>query len=169
MATATASWPCPACAELLPSQMDACPHCQLPGPWVDLLLAQGFAVRQFHFWHVCGAIDKPQFKALVKASREEQDAMLQAAQAGYEAPADTGLPSPSACWNCQYPTFPAAKRCPSCRVSVTGAEVRLIRYQTYLSRQVRDHAKAGRLATEAAETFLDELEKSLAELQARTR
>jgi hypothetical protein len=166
MTNPTTHWPCPVCAELLSSALEDCPNCRLPGAWVDLLLALGFSVRQFHYWSILSALSKPQYRALLEAIRQRQEAWTRAAQAEQPLP-HTGLPSRGTCWRCQNTVSPTARLCAACGAPLATPEVRLFRYQTFLCQEIRDHAQAGRLTAEQAEQFLGEIGNSLADVTAR--
>jgi hypothetical protein len=166
MATATAPWPCPVCAGLLPGHPEDCPHCGTPAAWIDLLLALGFAVRQFHYWSIIGSLSKPQYAALVEDLRRRQEAMASAAQRGEPAPADAGLPPRSACWRCGR-ACGAAQICGACGAPLATPEARLFRYKTFLSHEVNDQAGQGRLTPAQAEQFLAETADGLADLRSR--
>jgi hypothetical protein len=134
---------------------------------VDLLLALGFAVRQFHYWNVVGALDRPRYRAIVEATRQRQEAMTEAARRGQPVVAATGLPDRGVCWQCQRACGVAASVCAGCGAPLATPEVRLLRYKTFLCQDVRDHARAGRLTEAQAEQFLTETSDGLAEVRAR--
>lgn len=161
------SWPCPVCAELLGNTLEDCPHCRLPADWLDLMLAEGFAIRQFHYWSVVGILSKQQYRAVMDAAAFKQDAMTRAAQSGERVSPHSGLPSRSACWRCLRSFAPGTLFCGGCNAPLAVPEVRLFRYQTYLRQQVHDHALAGRLSAEQASLLLAETARNLADVKGR--
>ena len=167
MSSKNAPWPCPACAGLLPSTLEACPHCQLPADWVDLLLALGYTLRQFHFWSVVGSLDKAEYRSILDSVRARQEDMLRAGQADQPVWTDTGLPERSVCWRCGHACGHAAKFCAQCAAPLVTPEVRLIRYQAFLGQEIRQHAAGGRLSPARASEFLAETTRSIDEVKRR--
>src|SRR5262245_43794437 len=100
MSSSSASWPCPACAELIPPDQQGCPRCRLSPDWVDLLRALDFAVRCFFRWKLDGALSAAEYRRVVASCGERLDRLLGLALAGQPAPADSGLPPRCTCWSC---------------------------------------------------------------------
>lgn len=169
MSNASASWPCPVCAQVVPAGPLDCPHCRTPATWIDRLLALDFAIRRFHLCSLEGGLEKGQYRQIVEDSRLRREEMARAAQAGMPAPEAADLPARAQCWNCTMACPAQAKRCVSCGVALDSAEVRMGRYLTHLGHEIRRHAAAGRIGAGQAEQLLADTEKSLQELRARLR
>jgi hypothetical protein len=160
-------WPCPVCAALVPVGWQDCPYCQAPAAWIDQLLALDFTIRHFHYLTLTGAVSKPQYRLIVDACRQRRDEMVRAAQAGEPPPADTGLPSREQCWSCASPCRPDVRVCARCGATLDLPEVRLLRYRTYLCREIKAHEQAARLSSEQAAQLLAETQESLADVRDR--
>lgn len=167
MTTAAEPWPCPVCVELIPVGLQDCPHCRIPAAWIDLVGALDFSIRRFHLWSLVGSVNKTQYRQLVDACRQRREEMVRAANAGQAVPADSGLVPRSECWSCHQPTRPAMRYCGGCGAPQESPEVRLFRYQTFLSNEIRNQEKAGRLFKTQAAQLLSETANSLSELRSR--
>ena len=75
MSSANVPWPCPICAELIDVGLQDCPHCGTSADWMDLMRALDFSIRQFHYWHLTGGLDKTEYRAIVDASRIRREGM----------------------------------------------------------------------------------------------
>jgi hypothetical protein len=112
---------------------------------VDLLLAMDFAIRRFHLWQMEGALTPEQYRAILQACTRRRETLAQAAGTGVPVPDDTGLPSRLTCWQCLRQVPPAAQRCGACGAALDTPAVRLIRYRSFLCREVKRLEEAGRL------------------------
>jgi hypothetical protein len=167
MNPATASWPCPACTELIPAGHPSCPHCRLSADWLDLLRALDFAIRRFLLWKLEGALSAPKYRAMVDACGRHLDRLVQLAQAGHPVPADTGLLPRCTCWSCELTCHPSAHYCPDCAAPLNSPEVRLLRYEQFLVGEVRRQQQAGRLSEEEVRRLLLGTPEHLTELRDR--
>ncbi len=165
MSPATASWPCPACAELIPADYHGCPHCRLPADWVDLLRALDFAVRRLLLWKLEGALGAEQYRAVIESCGQQQALLMEMARAGQPVPADTGLPPRCCCWSCGLTCHPSAHYCPDCSAPLHTQEARLLRYQQFLIGEVRRQQQAGRLTEAEARRLLSDAPERLSELR----
>jgi len=167
MSFSTSTWPCPACAELIPANYQCCPQCLLSPDWLDLLRALDFAVRSLLLWKLDGDIGAAQYQAVVDACRQQFDRLVRQAQAGQAPPADTGLPPRCACWSCGLTCHPSAHYCPDCSAPLDNPEVRLLRYQQFLVGEVQRHEQAGRLTQNDVQKLLTQVPDQLSQLRRR--
>lgn len=167
MSLSTATWPCPACAELIPADYQSCPHCHVPADWLDLLRALDFAIRTFLLWKREGGISADRYRGVVGACRGQFDRLVRLAQAGQPVPADTGLPPRCSCWSCDLTVHPSAHYCPDCGAPLHSPEARLLRYEQFLTAEVRRQQEAGRLTEAEARRLLADASQRLAELRGR--
>jgi hypothetical protein len=165
MNAATASWPCPACAELIPASYQSCPHCRVPADWLDLLRALDFAIRRFLLWKLEGALSPAKYRTVVATCGGQLDRLVRMAQAGLPLPADTGLHPRCSCWSCGLTCHPSAHYCPDCAAPLHTAEVRLLRYEQFLVGEVRRQQQAGHLTEEEARRLLAGTPEHLTELR----
>jgi hypothetical protein len=163
----TASWPCPACAGLIPAEYQNCPHCRMSADWVDLLRALDFTVRRFHLWKLEGVLGAAQYRAVVQSCGQYHDRLLLLAYSGQEPPDDAGLPPRCRCWSCELTCHPSAHYCPDCAAPLHTADVRLLRYQQFLDGEVRRQQQAGRLSDAEARRLLADVPEQLTELRGR--
>jgi hypothetical protein len=167
MNASTANWPCPACAELIPSDSEGCPRCRLSADWLDLLRALDFAVRRFLLWKLNGALSAAQYRGVVASCGEHLDRLVGLAREGQPAPADAGLPPRCCCWSCGVTCHPSAHYCPDCGGPLHTADVRLLRYEQFLVGEVRRQQQAGRLTEAEARHLLVDVPGQLTELRGR--
>ena len=167
MSFSTSTWPCPACAEVIPASYQSCPKCRLSPDWLDLLRALDFTVRSFLLWKLDGALEACQYQAVVNACRRHFDRLVRQAQAGQVPPADTGLPPRCSCWSCGLICHPSAHYCPDCSAPLDNAEVRLLRYQQFLVGEVERQQQAGRLTGTEVQRLLTQVPEQLSQLRGR--
>jgi hypothetical protein len=165
MSPASANWPCPACAELIPAGYQSCPHCRLSADWLDLLHALDFTVRRFLLWKREGSLSAAAYRRVVDACGRQLDRLLRMAQAGEPLPTETGLLPPYSCWSCELTCHPSARYCPDCAAPLASPEVRLLRYEQFLIGEVRRQQQAGRLTDEEAQRLLNRTPEHLSELR----
>jgi hypothetical protein len=164
---ATASWPCPACAELIPAGQPSCPHCRLSADWLDLLRALDYAIRRFLLWKLEGALSAAGYRALVDACGRHLDRLVQLARDGQPVPANTGLLPRCTCWSCELTCHPSAHYCPECAAPLHSAEVRQLRYEEFLTREIRRQQEAGRLSEDEVRRLMAGTPEHLSELRDR--
>jgi hypothetical protein len=167
MSATTASWPCPACGEVIPATFQDCPYCGALADWLDLMRAVDFAVRRFLLWKLEGALSAAQYRAVVEACRRQLDQLARGAATGRPAPADTGLPPRCQCWSCRQTNHPGARYCAGCGAPLDTPEARLIRYQTFLACEVKRQEEAGRLTAAQSAQLMSDAPQRLAELRER--
>lgn len=167
MSNAVEPWPCPVCAALIPVGLHDCPHCHMPAEWLDLICALDFTIRRFHLRTLEGGLWKPQYQNLVAACRQRRDEMTQAGKSRRPVRPDTGLPSRSVCLHCGTRCPPNARYCVQCRLPLDTPTARMIRYQTFLCREIERHAQAGRMNADQCKQFLSDTNAALDELRAR--
>jgi hypothetical protein len=165
MSPATANWPCPACAELIPADDLSCPYCLLPADWVDQLRALDFTIRRFLLWKLEGSVSAGQYRAIVEACGRQLGRLVEMARAGQLVPADTDLQPRWCCWSCQLTCHPSAHYCPDCSAPLHTAEVRLLRYQQFVIGEVRRQQQAGRLSEAEARRLLADAPEQLSNLR----
>jgi hypothetical protein len=135
--------------------------------WIDLLRALDFAIRRFLLWKIEGALSPPQYRAVVESSCRHLDQLVRLAQMGQPIPADSGLPPRCSCWSCGSICHPSAHYCPDCSAPLGSAEVRQLRYQQFLIREVRRQQQAGRLSEAEVLRLLTDVPGHLSELRDR--
>lgn len=160
-----ASWPCPACAQVIPASYQNCPHCGLSAAWLDLLRALDFTIRRFLLWKLDGALGPVRYRAVVDACGRHLDRLVQMAQAGEPVPADSGLLPRCSCWSCGLTCHPSAHYCPDCAAPLHTTEVRLLRYEQFLVGEVKRQQQAGRLTEEEARRLLTGTPEHLSQLR----
>lgn len=165
--TANRPWPCPICAELIIVGYNDCPYCRAPADWIDLIGALDFAIRRFELWKLQGAITPDQYQNILVDARERRRQMIAGVQTGRPVPADAGLPPADRCWRCKTPTTKAALRCAVCGTALNSAEVRLLRFQSYLCGEIQRYADSGKLSREQWQDFITETPERQVELLAR--
>jgi hypothetical protein len=163
----TASWPCPACAALIPTEYQDCPHCGVSADWVDLLRALDFTVRRFLLWKLEGVLGPARYRGVVESCGRQLDRLIGMAVSGQPVPEDSGLPPRCCCWSCGLICHPSAHYCPDCAAPLTSPDARLLRYQQYLSDEVRRQQRAGRLTDAEARRLVAEVPGQLTELRGR--
>jgi hypothetical protein len=139
----------------------------MPPDWVDLLRALDFAIRRFLLWKVEGALAAAQYRAVVEACGRHLDQLVSMAEAGQPVPAGTGLPPRCTCWSCELNCHPSAHYCPDCGAPLHTAEVRLLRYEQFLSGEVRRQQLAGRLTEAEAGRLVNDAPERLSKLRGR--
>jgi Double zinc ribbon len=167
MSSANVPWPCPICAELIDVGLQDCPHCGTPADWMDQMRALDFSIRQFHYWHLTGGLDKTEYRAIVDASRIRREGMTRQAEKGEPAPQIPSLPSRSNCWSCAKPIRPNVRFCGQCGATLDAGEVRLLRFNTFLRSEIAEHAKAGRIAEKKSLALVQEVDQTLASIRVR--
>jgi hypothetical protein len=159
-------WPCPNCAELVPTGLD-CPACGLSADWIDLILAVDYAIRQFHYFNITGEITRAQYRLLVADCRQRHDELVHSGKMGRALPEVTGLPPRLCCWNCGGTCAPDNLCCKDCGLSCSGRDALLIRYQTFLCQQIRDNERQGLLSPPQASRLVAHIAAARAELKQR--
>jgi hypothetical protein len=149
----TASWPCPACAALIPTEYQDCPHCGVSADWVDLLRALDFTVRRFLLWKLEGVLGPARYRGVVESCGRQLDRLIGMAVSGQPVPEDSGLPPRCCCWSCGLICHPSAHYCPDCAAP--------------LSDEVRRQQRAGRLTDAEARRLVAEVPGQLTELRGR--
>jgi len=157
----------PVCAELVDVGLQDCPHCGTSAGWIDWLRALDFSIRQFHYWNLTGGVDKSEYRTIVDACRGRREEMMRKAESSQEAPEVKTLPSRNQCWSCSTPVRPQARFCGNCGAVQNAAEVRLLRYQTFLRSEIVEHSKAGRIQEKEAEILVQEVDQNLAGIRQR--
>jgi hypothetical protein len=167
MSSANVPWPCPICAELVDGNAQDCPHCGTSAEWMDWMRALDFSIRQFHYWNLSGGVDKASYRAIVDASRVRREGMARQAETGQPAPQDKSLPPRTQCWSCSAPIRPNVRFCGNCGATLDAAEVRLLRYHTFLRSEIAEHAKARRITEKEAQALVAETDNTLATIRQR--
>jgi hypothetical protein len=167
MSSSSATWPCPACAEVIPGDHQGCTCCGISAEWVDLLRALDFAIRRFHYWKLEGCISEARYRAIINGCGRHLDRWLRLAQAGEPAPTDSGLSPRCLCWSCGLTCHPSAHYCPDCSAPLGTDEVRLLRYQQFLVGEVQRQRQAGRLTEAEAHELLSGAPERLSQLRDR--
>jgi hypothetical protein len=134
---------------------------------VDLLRALDFTVRRFLLWKLEGALGAARYRAVVESCGGQLDRLIGLALEGRPVPEDSGLPPRCGCWSCGLTCHPSAHYCPDCAAPLATPDVRLLRYQQYLSDEVRRQQRAGRLTEAETRRLLADVPEQLSELRGR--
>jgi hypothetical protein len=139
----------------------------MPAEWLDLIYALDFTLRRFHLRTVEGGLWMPQYQKIVSACRQRRDEMTHAGKSGKPMRPDTGLPSRFVCLHCGTKCPTSARYCVQCRLPLDTPTTRMIRYQTFLGREIERHAQAGRMNPDQSKQFLSDTNKALDELRTK--
>ena len=134
---------------------------------MDWMRALDFSIRQFHYWNLTSGVDKAEYRSIVDASRVLREGMSRQAETGQPAPEDKSLPSRSKCWSCSAPIRPNGRFCGQCGATLEAAEVRLLRFNTFLRNEIAEHAEAGRIGEKKALALVQEVDQTLAGIRQR--